>query len=206
MFFPVVLLMSALTHPIEVAEPPMDGFREYTIRILPDSRLYLEGSSNVNQFVCDCEQVFPSLTFNMEGGSPQNKASFLDTRLQLITKNLDCGNRGMNRDLYKTLKADEFPQIVFALRSVNPLPDFTNPGEQRVTTEASLTIAGQSRPVDLEVKARPLGDQSFHFVSQKTIKMSDFGIEPPTALMGLIKVDDEITIHFDLKVGLEIEM
>jgi hypothetical protein len=28
--------------------------------------------------------------------------------------------------------------------------------------------------------------------------MSDFNVEPPTALLGLIKADDELTVKFDL--------
>ena len=33
--------------------------------------------------------------------------------------------------------------------------------------------------------------------------MSDYGIDPPEALFGLIKVDDLITFHFELDIEVE---
>jgi polyisoprenoid-binding protein YceI len=65
-----------------------------------------------------------------------------------------------------------------------------------------ITIAGQSRKVPLKVKARNLAARRFQFRSSQTVNMTDFGIQPPTVLMGAIKVRDAITIDLDLFVTL----
>jgi hypothetical protein len=37
------------------------------------------------------------------------------------------------------------------------------------------------------------------FTGKKTIKMTEFEVEPPTALLGTIKTGDEVTISFNSK-------
>ena len=43
---------------------------------------------------------------------------FSNTSIRLTTKKLDCGNKGMNKDMYQTLKADQFPTIRIQLDKV----------------------------------------------------------------------------------------
>jgi polyisoprenoid-binding protein YceI len=67
-----------------------------------------------------------------------------------------------------------------------------------ITADATLRINGVQRRVKLHVKGRRLSDDGFQFISDTRIRMTDYGVEPPTALFGLIKVDDEVTIHLDI--------
>lgn len=173
-------------------------------QILEQSQLYLKGTSNVTPFTCKCTQAFPPLQYTI---NPQGEtATFRNTSLQLETKKLDCGNRGMNRDMHQTLKASQYPAISIRLQEVqlhtgNP-PEALSKGA-RVSAKATLTVAGVTRTVKMKVDARETGKGAYRFVSELPIHMTNFDIDPPTALMGLIKVDDKITIHLDLAVRLE---
>jgi polyisoprenoid-binding protein YceI len=42
------------------------------------------------------------------------------------------------------------------------------------------------------------GDQSITFNGSKKIKMTDFGISPPTALMGTMTTGDEVEVIFQV--------
>lgn len=42
-------------------------------------------------------------------------------------------------------------------------------------------------------------DQHFKVSGKVNLKMSDFGIDPPTDFLGLIKVDDEVEVVFNLE-------
>ena len=43
-----------------------------------------------------------------------------------------------------------------------------------------------------------LKDQIINIKGEKTLKMSDFDVKPPTALLGTLKTGNDITIKFNL--------
>jgi hypothetical protein len=171
-------------------------------QIMSGSQLYLKGTSNVTPFTCYCQQAFPLQQYTMTLKPQSNSAVFQETRLQLQTKKLDCGNRGMNRDMHHTLKADAYPHISIRLQEVQ-FRSGSKGGLGTLTAKAILTVTGQSRTVHMQVKAEESAQNIYRFVSALSMKMTDFGITPPTALMGLVKVDDKIDIHFDLLVQVD---
>lgn len=177
-----------------------------SFQIMEQSELYLKGSSNVTPFTCQCTQSFPPLQYTMALNAQGAVASFRNTSLQLQTKKLDCGNRGMNRDMHQTLKADQHPNISIRLQEVQfeggKLPEHSQ-DLGSLWAKARIAVAGVEKTAKLKVSARETGKGAYRFKSEFTINMTDFGIEPPTALMGLIKVDNKVTIHLDLAVRLE---
>ena len=55
----------------------------------------------------------------------------------------------------------------------------------------------------MKVMAKEMSLNTFHFVTNKAILMSDFGITPPLAALGMVKVRDEINISLDMVVSIE---
>lgn len=167
-----------------------------------NSKLFLKGSSNVNQFKCDCDQKFQKHTFSMTSSSDGKSASFQNTILYLPSKSLDCGNNGINTDMYKTLRANDHPNIQIKLTDIEHL-ETKNLAETtgewvRLKANIVITIAGVSKKTTLTVKAKSLGNNRFHFMAQKDLLLSEFKLNPPSPLFGLIKVNDQVTIHLDL--------
>ncbi len=170
------------------------------LKILDNSKLYIEGKSNVNKFACHCTENFPTskIQFN---STPTNKtAHFNKTEMKITTSKLDCGKKAINKDLQKTLKVDEYPNITLELCSLNFQEASHDDDWQLVKAETFLTIAGTTRTMNMQVKAKQLGNNQFKIISSEELKLTDFGIEPPTALLGLVKVKDEMTLHLDLEV------
>lgn len=179
------------------------------VSIDPDSELVLYGSSNINKFKCACTDQFPRSTIKFNKGKTGTSASFSNALLDLSVGALDCGNKLMNKDLYKTLKGDEYSKIRIELLQVKQLDDsmLDQPGVwANQSVEAALTIAGVRRNLELSVRAQRTGNGRFRFVSDKNILMTDFGLTPPKALMGTIKVNDLIRIHMDMMVEVETGM
>ncbi|MFT5167991.1 MAG: hypothetical protein ACI8P3_003230, partial [Saprospiraceae bacterium] len=46
---------------------------------------------------------------------------------------------------------------------------------------------------------------SYRVVGNTSLQLCAFKLEPPTAMMGLVKVDDVIEINFDLYLDLEMD-
>jgi hypothetical protein len=168
------------------------------------SRLYIKGTSNVNSFTCDCLDRWQAQTVELENNG--TKAAFKNTLLQITTKKLDCHNGKIDQDLQKALKAHIFPFIKIELLETtqdgNALKGNTS-SWTNVQAKVRMTIAGVTKNQILQGKIRKTDPNRISLNGEKALKMSDFGVDPPEAMFGLIKVNDDITIHFELNVRVE---
>lgn len=100
----------------------------------------------------------------------------------------------MDNKTYEALKADAHPTITYRLSRVKSI----QPSGQgfTVSTEGQLTIAGVTRTIDMTVAGRRQADGTIVFEGSKALKMTNFNMSPPTALMGTIKTGDDITVKF----------
>ena len=173
--------------------------------ILKTSELFLTGTTNVNTFKCDCEDYFPPQTFSAVKNG--NTASFKNARIKMRTRKFNCKNPKMNRDMHKALKADKFPQIKIALVETRFNSEQLKNGNTDhwydVRAKVHLTITDVRRTQIIQAKYQKQSKNRFTLRGAKSLKMTDYGIDPPEALFGLIKVDDEITFNFNLDVAVE---
>jgi polyisoprenoid-binding protein YceI len=71
--------------------------------------------------------------------------------------------------------------------------------ETSVQAAGDLSIAGQSRPVTLDLTTSPAG----RLTGTMTVVQSDFGIKPYSAMLGALKVKDEVEINLDVVLPTE---
>ena len=159
--------------------------KEYTVTI--------HGTSNLHDWDEKVENIsgYGNMSSNSDGSMNLNAISI---RMDVHSIKSDMGSM-MNSNTYKALKADANPQIIFTLSS--PLKSIqAKPGSPAVTAKGNLTIAGITKPVEMNVKVFTQGQGKLSFEGAQTIKMTDYGVQPPTALMGTLKTGNEITINF----------
>lgn len=172
------------------------------VTVLPESRIWLEGSSNVIDFSCNLRSL-SGIGFLGDTAKPRDGAHPHDTigiSMMLPVEELDCGKRAMNSDLRNALKHDIHPNIAFALEGVGFEDDKIQRDGEWLIFEVfgELTVAGIPRHISLKVRGQPQPPNQFRVVGEYTIDMIDFQVEPPVALMGLVKADRYVTIHFDV--------
>jgi hypothetical protein len=101
----------------------------------------------------------------------------------------------MNNKTYKALKSDKFPQISFLLIDpVNAIPQGAS--AHTATAKGTLTIAGVTKVVDMPIKISEDANKKITVEGTQKVKMSDYGIKAPTAVLGMLKTGDVITISF----------
>jgi polyisoprenoid-binding protein YceI len=117
--------------------------------------------------------------------------------LQVPVRSIDCGIGMQNRHLFETLGATAHPEIFFALNGYSVDRSANIP---RVRIQGRLRIAGVERDVILYgiVFRDPGGDWVLR--GERPINVRDFGVKPPRRFFGLLRVRDEITVHFDVAV------
>lgn len=168
------------------------------------SKLYLKGTSNVNAFTCDCEDQYNGQVLDVERNG--GYARFNNVELILKTKNFDCHNRKIDCDMQKALNADRYPHIKIALVDTWQNPKCLD-GQCKdwfdVQANVNITITNVTKKQSIPAKAKILGPNRFQLRGENALQMSAFGITPPEAMFGMIKVNDWISFHFDLIVVVE---
>ena len=108
------------------------------------------------------------------------------------------GGRGpsMNKKIKKALKAATYPHVSFTQTEAIHLAS-KDDGNTVVNATGSLNIAGVEKVVTIELTATTQENQLV-FTGKYPMKMSDFDIEPPSAMFGQIETKDDITIEFEL--------
>lgn len=101
----------------------------------------------------------------------------------------------MNNNTYKALKGNENPQIIFTLSfPVQSIP--VKSDHQFISAKGNLSIAGITKAVDIKVSVLLQEHQKLFFEGSQTLRMTDYNIKPPVAILGTLKTGNEITINF----------
>ncbi len=166
------------------------------------SQLYLLGSTNVNNFKCACTDKFPAAVLEAEVHESSRMIQFKNATIRFKTTLLNCKNNVMNRDMHKALKAEKHPYILVELMNAQPLHDekqLQNGKVYKYNVTAAITIAGISKQHLMTVQMVKLSNHLYRLNANKDLLMSDYEIKPRTPF-NIIKIDDLVTIHFEMLV------
>lgn len=167
----------------------------------PDSRFWIQGDATVRNFTCVIDRIEGTAQVPATEDSISTETDEDDTEVvvRVPVEAVDCGNERMTNDLQETLKMDEHPEIRFELvhATMGGRTD-TSAQWRRVDALGPLTVAGTKRLTRLQASARALDDDHFRLRGCLPIRMTYFGIDPPTKAFGLIKVKNRVEVQFDL--------
>ena len=116
--------------------------------------------------------------------------------VKIKAKSIKSGKKVMDKLTYKALKAEKHPLITFIFKSGKIVNE--NADSLTVKLTGELTIAGITKEVPVLTTINKLGNEIILKGDYK-LKMTEYGIKPPKALLGTIKTGNEITIEFSLK-------
>lgn len=169
-----------------------------------ESKLWIDGTSTVNAFTCSSKApegygVLKSDANRALQASTASVESSTLAELVVPVESFDCGKSRMNRDFYDALKADAHPLIRYELEYADVVsrPEDEN-GFYQLRAVGRIIIAGAERTVTTTLLAQRSDDGRYHVEGSQQLLMSTFGIDPPTALLGLVRAHDRIEVHFDL--------
>lgn len=192
-FIPVVLMLAAT---FSSAQAPAD--RTLRFQLMSGSAITIVGTSTVSSFRCTSNYVQGFGTVSSFAGSLEKAEVVVELAAQVTL--FDCGNGRMNRDLWSALKSDTHPLITYRLdEAIVEVSRITDADSISIQAAGKLTIAGVERPINLVLSAVKQADGMYIVTGQQDITMSEFEVDRPTALLGLVKAHDDLTIYFDLK-------
>ena len=175
---------------------PVDGARPSGQSNYVLSRNYavsIHGTMSIHDWVENIGEVTGDLMAGQHAGGGVDLNS---VRITMEVRSIK-GDMGkvMDNKTYKALKADADPEITFRLGApVTIMP--VNGQETPIALKGQLTLAGVTGAATLWVNHFSLMRDSMRFEGEEKIKMTDFGVKPPSALFGTLKARPEITIFF----------
>jgi polyisoprenoid-binding protein YceI len=123
----------------------------------------------------------------------------LSIKVDIKVDSIECGKRKMNQDLQKALQAEKYPEITFLFQEAELLSEPENQDDGfELEVRGLLTVAGTTKEISFTTIAYYIDPGRVRARGGTTINMTDFGVDPPTALMGLIRANEELTVNFDL--------
>jgi len=164
-----------------------------TYFLAKDYRVTIHGTSNLRDWQETVEKVTGDMVAVLNVDGSVNLVS-VDIRMDVNSIKSDMGSI-MNNKTYDALKSNLNPEIIFTLNVPVKLIQVKR-GENTFTLRGNLTLAGLCKPVTMEVNLFILGEGRLQFEGRQAIKMTDFGVKPPSALFGTMKAGPDIIINF----------
>ena len=165
---------------------------------LSSGRVSIAGTSNIHDYTASTTNVRIVRLELADGVRGPNfwdeivKPGAIDAfEVAIAAGSLSSPREGLDKNMYKALKVTEFPTITFRLIRFDGGGD---PGVLHAT--GVLKVAGVEREVALDLKT---SRHDSHFIVSGTLAllMTDYGIAPPKAMLGMLKTDPKVTVTFE---------
>ncbi len=88
------------------------------------------------------------------------------------------------------LAAERYPQIVFRTEAV------MRKSEDEFELRGGLTIRDRTVPVTVSARRLPTQGMRLRFQGSATVRLKDYGLKPPSALLGAIGTKNEMRLEF----------
>ena len=205
---PVVFMTAAilLAGPVAVCGAEAQAFaaeRHYVLE--PAScTVTVEGTSTMHGWEAKAREIRGELAVNetdrallasRPAASPQ--ALSPAAHIEIPVRALTSGKDTMDKNMWLTLKSQDYPVIDYKLASAEIVP-FQNgeAGRVRLRTKGLLAVAGKSREIEIPMELQSLPNGGLKVTGETSLKMSDFGINPPKFMMGMLRVGNDVRVRW----------
>jgi hypothetical protein len=164
--------------------------------VQPASKLKVTGKTNVNKFTCQIQSYCGADTLVLQdiGTIPPR---FLKGNVSLEATGFNCGNAIMTTDFHKTIQSRIYPQIEITFLSLERFPSYSCRNEL-IKSNMIISLAGVSKTFEMDCVIEAEADGVFHLTGSRCFQFSDFNLEAPSKMFGMIKVDETLDVSFHL--------
>ena len=167
-------------------------------------RLTIAGTSNIHDYTASTTAIRVTgvqLGSALPAGGDLlehafNPGAIAAFEVTIPAKSLASAKDGLDKNMHAALKATEHPDITFKLLRFENRPAPAT-GLRAIGV---LRVAGVDRQVAIDI-TQERTDATLLIKGTLALLMTDFGIAPPKAMMGMLKTDPKVTITFEVAVA-----
>jgi polyisoprenoid-binding protein YceI len=170
---------------------------------IDSARITISGTSNIHAYTASTTTVrvtrahLGSVTPGPDLWANALKPGAVDAfEIAIAAATLTSPKEGLDKNMHKALKVTEHPDITFRLSRLEGAE-----GSGAVRGVGILRIAGVEREVTLVLKTQRT-DTNLTVTGEVQLLMTDFGITPPKAMLGMLKTDPKVTVTFETVLGI----
>ena len=103
----------------------------------------------------------------------------------------------MDSVMYEHIKQKDHPRIEYRLTELTLKEAPKGPEAPALfDSKGELSVAGVTNKVEMPVSVTCVGKDKLKFSGSTSVKMTSFGIQPPT-LIGILSTGDDVKINFE---------
>jgi len=155
------------------------------------STMIIYGTTNVHDFKSKVTLIKGEVVVN---GSKKIQS----LNVEVPVRSIKSGEKGMDNKTYEAFNEGKFPTISFQLVEASSLQ--ITGDDISVTVTGNLTMAGSTRKISFKTTGKNLKPGAYEFKGSIALKMTDFKMKPPTAMLGVMKVGDAITLKYSINL------
>jgi polyisoprenoid-binding protein YceI len=161
-----------------------------TFSIVPQTAsINVHGTSNVHDWNMKPTKVTGELGLNST-----KQISAITIKVEV--KSLKSGNGIMDGKTYDAFDYKKNPYIVFQLTDASQAK--LTDDDTEVTLTGNLSFAGATRKISIKAIGKITKSGDYQLKGTVPLKMTDFKMSPPTAMLGTMKTGDAVTVKFDV--------
>ena len=159
---------------------------------MQSSTMMVSGTSNLHGW----EMEVRDFTCTLDLSRKERNIQIQSVRFTAISGSIESRRSIMNKKTHDALMADRYPEITFRASSTEVMEVDTS--SFKGSLSGDLLIAGKTSRITLTFSGELLSGGDIRVSGFKELRMSDYNIDPPTAILGTLKTDDEVNVSFDL--------
>ena len=148
----------------------------------------VSGTSTVRGWTCSVSGT-AQVTSGSSAPAPGFAAGVQSATLTVPVADFECPDETMTEHLMDAMKPAEFAEITFRLDGYKASGDGAE-------ASGALTIQAVTKPVSFPISLTASG-AGVTIAGEVGLDMTEYGVEPPVVLLGLLRVRPEIRIQFE---------
>ena len=163
------------------------------------SKMRIDGTANIKDWHMDSVMIGGYLEADVkfpESALTDAKAAKPVVSVFMPVRSFKSGSGPMDGRMQKEMNEAQFKRIEYKLIELKPKSTAGATGALSFDAVGMLTIVGKTRTNTMPVTIEKLADGKLKIAGSTALKMTDYGIEPPSTL-GLFVSGDEVKLTFE---------
>lgn len=154
-------------------------------------KLSIRGTSSLHDWESTVDKMEAKGSFVLQNNS---LSDVRDVQVLIPVKAIKSSKgKIMDNKTWEAFNYEKNPNIKFILTNKK-----IDPVRSTLIATGTLTMAGITKPIELHILYKVLSEGELLISGSHTLQMTDYKMDPPTAMMGAIQVGDNVVVNFEM--------